>query len=183
MSVRREERVETIRKVIRENVVTDQKMLLNLLKQYGVDATQATISRDLRLMGIVKKRNTRSGYSHYVLPGDGTNSLHTTPRGSRVVVPTIPFFANVQIAEDDKQKLSAVPKSSQLKKMTISGPFVILHTEGGYAQIVAKAIDDLHDPHIVATLSGYDTILVIPSEEATRESLRRSISLLFPELL
>lgn len=55
MSVRREERVETIRKVIRENVVTDQKMLLNLLKQYGVDATQATISRDLRLMGIVKR--------------------------------------------------------------------------------------------------------------------------------
>lgn len=182
MSARREERVRIIKKVIRENVITDQQMLLDMLAQYGIDATQATISRDLRLMGIYKKRDSHQGKSYYKLPDENEKTTYPNPSGKRLVVPSSEFFSNTAQTISRVDEIPAVPKSSQLKKMIISGPFVVLLTEGGYAQLIAKAIDDLHDPNIIATLSGFDTVLLIPSEDATREMLRRSLSRLFPEL-
>ena len=50
--------------IIDQNIVTSQEELMNLLKQEGIDATQATISRDIRDLNIVKIRDSR-GHLRY----------------------------------------------------------------------------------------------------------------------
>lgn len=180
MAKRKAERDKEIKRIISEEPIHDQLMLQDRLRSIGIEATQATLSRDLRLMGIKKKRGPRSHRAYYQFPETDsrqTNTVSSSPK--RIVVPASKFMRS-EVAEEKLP--SSVEKSKLLKKMTISGPYVVLTTEPGYAQLVAREIDQLRSSTIVATIAGFDTILLIPSETATRETLRVTLAILFPEL-
>ena len=49
------DRLDAIRKIVSASRVSDQGELINALKQRGIHTTQATLSRDLRAMNIVKR--------------------------------------------------------------------------------------------------------------------------------
>ncbi|MGA1658574.1 MAG: arginine repressor, partial [Ilumatobacteraceae bacterium] len=61
------QRQQTIARIISENSVTSQPMLLDLLGKEGIEATQATVSRDLEDLGAVKVR-VRKGQTAYAIP-------------------------------------------------------------------------------------------------------------------
>lgn len=65
----RTDRQEKLIEIINFNIIENQKQLTSLLREYGYDITQATVSRDIKELGLIKRKNT-SGVSHYVKPVD-----------------------------------------------------------------------------------------------------------------
>lgn len=61
-------RHEMILKLIAENEVSTQEALRDLLLENGISVTQATISRDIRILGL-RKRRSATGVNHYVRGG------------------------------------------------------------------------------------------------------------------
>jgi len=113
--------------------VTSQDILQRRLKSRGIAATQATISRDLKELGLVK----RAGDGAYGRPGqDGASAETTLAQLQRVVV----------------RSLSRTARVDQL---------VVLRTPPGEAQHLAFAIDRAAFPDVVGTIAGDDTVLVI----------------------
>lgn len=121
--------------------VTSQEILQRRLKTRGIHATQATISRDLKELGLVK----RAGDGAYGRPGqDTTSPENALAHLQRVVV----------------RSLSRTARVDQL---------VVLRTPPGEAQHLALAIDRVAFPEVVGTIGGDDTVLVIAagSRQAT----------------
>jgi transcriptional regulator of arginine metabolism len=113
--------------------ITSQEILQRRLRTRGIAATQATISRDLKDLGLVK----RAGDGAYGRPGQDTTSPETTlAQLQRVVV----------------RSLSRTARVDQL---------VVLGTPPGEAQHLALAIDRAAFPEVVGTIGGDDTVLVI----------------------
>ena len=72
-------RLDVIRELLRRNTISHQSQLLELLKLEGIVTTQATLSRDLREIGVIKESNV------YTLPKDGDDlNLDLKPLASRL---------------------------------------------------------------------------------------------------
>ena len=76
---KRQQRHDIIRDIIREHNVKTQRDLANQLQAAGYECTQATISRDIMDMGLVK---SREGY--YVLPSDRLRAHDEPPRSPAI---------------------------------------------------------------------------------------------------
>lgn len=122
-----------ILEVVDHEEITSQEILQRRLRARGVAATQATISRDLKDLGLVK----RAGDGAYGRPGQDSTSPETAlAQLQRVVV----------------RSLSRTARVDQL---------VVLGTPPGEAQHLALAIDRSAFPEVVGTIAGDDTVLVI----------------------
>ena len=113
--------------------ITSQDTLQRLLKTRGVAATQATISRDLKDLGLVK----RAGDGAYGRPGQDAASPETT-------------MANLQ-----RVAVRSLSRAARVEQL------VVLRTPPGEAQHLALAIDRADLPEVVGTIAGDDTVLVI----------------------
>jgi transcriptional regulator of arginine metabolism len=113
--------------------ITSQDTLQRRLKTRGVAATQATISRDLKDLGLVK----RAGDGAYGRPGQDTASPETT-------------MANLQ-----RVAVRSLSRAARVEQL------VVLRTPPGEAQHLALAIDRADLPEVVGTIAGDDTVLVI----------------------
>jgi transcriptional regulator of arginine metabolism len=112
--------------------VTSQAQLQDLLAARGIQATQATLSRDIRDLGLIK----RAADGAYRRPGVDANG------GDPVVLVR-----------------RAVPE--YLRRQDRVEQLVVLKTDPGQAQSLAVALDRSNLPEIVGTIAGDDTILVI----------------------
>ncbi len=122
-----------ILELVDRGVFTSQEMLQRRLKARGVSATQATISRDLKDLGLVK----RAGDGAYGRAGqDGASPETTMAQLQRVMV----------------RSLSRTARVEQL---------VVLRTPPGEAQHLALAIDRAGFLDVAGTIAGDDTVLVI----------------------
>jgi len=110
-----------------------QEQLRRRLHHHGFDATQATISRDIKELGLVK----RAGDGAYQRPGVDT---------------TNPETALAALERAAAEFLRRVERVQQL---------VVIRTGVGQAQPLAIAIDRAQLPEAVGTIGGDDTILVI----------------------
>jgi transcriptional regulator of arginine metabolism len=138
----------TVRELIEAREVGSQEELRKLLRQRGWDVTQATLSRDLRELGVARV---------------------STPEGARYTLSTTPSLAG-----DGNPVLEAVlpPLFSTVDGV---GEMVVIRTVPGGAQPIARAIDAEAWPDILGTLAGDDTILLICRSAAARERLVRRI--------
>ena len=131
-----------IARFIQQGGVTSQEQLRELLVADGVDATQATLSRDLRDLGVVK------GPDGYVLPED------------------------LALERKDSAKEFADALQAHLLDAEPATHLVVLHTAPGHAQALAVAIDGVSNPGVAATIAGDDAIFVaLRSERAAKEFL------------
>jgi transcriptional regulator of arginine metabolism len=110
-----------------------QEMLRRRLHQRGFDATQATISRDIKELGLVK----RAGDGAYQRPGVEAPNLET---------------ALAALERATAEFLRRVDRVQQL---------VVIRTGVGQAQPLALALDRAQLPETVGTIAGDDTILVV----------------------
>lgn len=133
--------------------VRSQSALQQLLAAEGVDATQATLSRDLDELGAVKLRAADGGAGIYVVPEDGS-----PVRG-------------VSGGTDRLARLL----SELLVSTDASGNLAVLRTPPGAAHYLASAIDRASLPDIVGTIAGDDTILVVAREPLDGAALARRI--------
>lgn len=118
--------------VIDHEPVVSQEVLRQKLKERGIEATQATISRDLKEIGLVK----RAGDGAYVRPG----AERTTPAG----------------LDQLRRAVAAL-----LRGYERVDPLIVLRTDRGQAQGLAEWIDRSQMAEVAGTIAGDDTILLV----------------------
>ena len=119
--------------------VTSQTQLARLLAESGVDVTQATLSRDLEVLGAVKMRGSDGAPASYVLP---------------------PENAPLRPAQAAPARLTRL-LADLLTSAEGSANLAVLRTPPGAAQYLASAVDHASPPDILGTIAGDDTVLVI----------------------
>ena len=124
-------RHKAILELLDEGPVNSQEELQKLLHRRGVEAGQATLSRDIRELGLVK---SAGGYS---LPGrEATGAETDLPSVDRLVRE---FVTSVRTAQN----------------------LLVTKTSIGSAQPVAAALDEENWPEAIGTIAGDDTILIV----------------------
>lgn len=123
-------------KILRERSVGRQSELVAMLRQLGFEATQSSVSRDLRELGVAKIGD------RYVLMENGLMENGLVENGR---APKSHFSALRQFVHERK---------------TAGVNLTVLKTRIGSAQSVAVAIDAARWPEVVGTISGDDTIFI-----------------------
>ncbi|MDT2596994.1 ArgR family transcriptional regulator [Enterococcus dongliensis] len=135
--MRKKDRHELIKQIISENPIRNQNELMDYLQRYHVSATQATISRDIRDLKIVKTID-ESGKPRFELFQD-----HQPP------------------TEDDDIKRLIRMTSDVIVKVATVQFMTIVNTLPDNAHLLASVLDDLSSELIVATMASFDTIIII----------------------
>jgi len=143
------ERQRLIASVVGRRRVGSQHELQDALRSAGCEVTQATISRDVRELGLEKSRDVL-GRPRYVLP----------ERGSR---------------RDPRELLEAVLAQFGLRAMQAQN-IVVVQSELGSAPAIARALDRVEHAKVVGTLAGDDTCLVITRDGAEAKSVAAELN-------
>jgi transcriptional regulator of arginine metabolism len=120
--------------LVDREAITSQEMLRERLQSRGIEVTQATLSRDIRDLGLVKR--TSDGAYRRSTPGESASAVDHTAALRRTV-------------------------ASSLKRFDVVQQLVVLRTESAQAHPLAEAIDRAQLPDVVGTIGGENTILVI----------------------
>jgi transcriptional regulator of arginine metabolism len=136
-----------ILEVVDHDALTSQEALREKLLARGITATQATISRDLKELGLVK----RAGDGAYVRPG--------TERGSPAV---------------SEQLRRAV--ATLVRGLERVDPLIIVRTDRGQAQGLAEWIDRAHLTEVAGTIAGDDTILLVCRGAGAADVLEKKLT-------
>jgi transcriptional regulator of arginine metabolism len=126
--------------------VANQEDLRRLLSGRGWEVTQATLSRDLRELGVVRA---------------------PSEEGSRYLLPEM-------VADDAKPSLDSI-LPQWFSRIDGVSELLVLHTLPGGAQPIAEALDDQGWPEIMGTLAGENTVLIICRSGVAREAVSARI--------
>ena len=148
-------RFTAIQEIISEAVVGSQDELLRLLAERGFSLTQATLSRDLKQMKVLKTINSRGEYV-YQMPVQETATERVTD--ARMMV------GNACVSVD------------------FSANIVVIHTRPGYASGLALDIDEEAGDAILGTVAGDDTIIAVKREDLTQQQVIEALSRVIPAL-
>jgi transcriptional regulator of arginine metabolism len=140
----RADRERRIREIIVQHPVGTQEALAAALRRQGLAVTQATVSRDIKRLGLVKV-TMGDGHSRYVVP-DRPSPVDVLRRLRHAATE---YVLSVDAGED----------------------LVVVHTLTGRANAVGAAIDEMRWDDVVGTVAGDDTILVVPRRRAGRDLL------------
>jgi len=134
--------------VISSAKVETQEELANSLRELGFIITQATISRDIKELGLVKVPDSAGSY-HYALPQEIKIS-NSRDRLRRL------FIDNVV-------------------RLDFSENLIVVHTLSGTAHAVAASLDRIEWPNVIGTVAGDDTILIVVKPKAAVEKVMREM--------
>ena len=149
VTMKKQDRQNAILQLIGNHQIASQEELKQLLGARGWNVTQATLSRDLRDLGVVRA------------PGE---------EGARYMLPEM-------ISDEGKPSLEGL-LPQLFSRIDGVGELLVLHTLPSGAQPVAEALDGQGWPDIVGTLAGENTVLIIcRSAEARSRLTQRIISL------
>jgi transcriptional regulator of arginine metabolism len=149
MQLGKAERQRLIESLVSRKRVGTQFELLDALADAGCVVTQATVSRDIRQLGLGKMHD-HFGRPRYVLP-------HVARR------------------TDPADVLDSILGQFG-RKVTPAGNVVVLQSELGSAPAIARALDQLEHDRIVGTLAGDDTVLIISPSERDAKTLARELA-------
>jgi len=151
-------RVELIVDLIKNQCISSQEELAEILAKNGFRVTQATLSRDLKMLKTTKVPTDRGTYM-YILPD--SNSL----KDKLLATGQMAMNANFQ---------------SGFVSLEFSGNIAVIKTRNGYAQGLAYDIDMSKSPEILGTVSGADTIICVLREGISHEDARELLSRYLP---
>ena len=138
------ERLQTILRLIREYPISRQAVLLDYLRKEGFDVTQATISRDIRELCLVKTA-TAEGYRYVSSHGE---SLNTKIQGRFETI-----FRESVLGVDS------------------AGHIVLVKCYSGMANAACEVFDALQWKNVVGSLSGDDTFLIVARSERDAKTI------------
>lgn len=144
----------TIREILKQEDIVNQDILLTMLLDRGFEITQATLSRDMKELKVVKAPIASGQYAYQLSEDVKPQEVH----GMTNLVAS--GFVNIEF----------------------SGQLAVIKTRPGYAMAIASEIDHKATEYVLGTVAGDDTILVIPREDKTREEVVDSLSTFIPNL-
>ncbi len=148
-------RLKSIKKLIKNNRIESQEELLNHLQKEGFEVTQATLSRDLKLLKVGKVSDGNSGYV-YTLPSDE----------ERV----------------ESEQIFAQDFLRGYVSIDWSGNIVVIKTFGGHADSVSNALDCLNLDEILGTVAGENCIFICLREGVTGEQFMAALKKHIPDI-
>ncbi len=141
-----------ILELIKEYDIDTQEELLRYLRDSGFDVTQATVSRDIKELRLVKTLS-HSGRYKYTTGGENSSDLSSK---------FLNLFTDSVVSVEAAQNL------------------VVIKAMVGMAQAVCAAMDAAYPTQFVGTLAGDDTVLVVCRDAVqaveTQEEFRRYLS-------
>lgn len=129
------DRLSLIRELVGREEIETQEELAAALQNRGVQVTQATVSRDIKELGLLKVPRGDGSY-RYACPGNHGRAMYTRERLARL-------FHDAILSVDSSEEL------------------VIVKTTPGSANAVAAGLDHADWREIIGTLAGDDSILVV----------------------
>ncbi len=150
MRLAKNRRQHRIANLLEEHQPSSQGRVVELLAAEGIEATQATVSRDLEELGAVKVRAS-GGESVYAIPELPRDQLAPEDHLRRVMGEWV-----VEVAH--------------------SGNLVVLLTPPGCAHVVASALDRAGLPDVIGTVGGDDTVLLVVTESVGGAEVARHLS-------
>lgn len=129
--------------IINQSEIETQEELAEELKKNGFDVTQATVSRDIKILKLVKMQSA-SGKYRYVAPTQEERGLN--------------------------DKLYSILKNAAISAEKVDR-FVVLKTLTGAASAVAEAIDNLYTEDVAGTIAGDNTIFILVRTDEKAEEL------------
>lgn len=148
-------RLQLLKKVISEQEVSDQIQLLKELRNSGIETTQATISRDLQELNVVKIRIKPGRYKYEILE---------------------------KASESDLSEQLRVVFDNFVHELKATNNLIVIKTAPGNANSVAVIIDRLGLPEILGTIAGDDTILVIVDTDENRKRIENKFITILEEM-
>ncbi len=145
----RSSRLKSIKKIILENKIHSQDHLLKILLETDVSVTQATLSRDLKMLKVGKISDGNKGY-YYTLPEEGQDKISLE-----------------NYRDDFLRGFTSIAFSKNL---------CVIRTLPGHANAVAMALDNLELNDIIGTIAGDDTIMAILREDVTHDQIRDQLN-------
>ncbi len=155
---RKNDRIEHLIEIIKNNNVGSQEEILKLLAERGVFVTQATLSRDLKMLKTTKVPLDHGSYA-YMLPD-----------------------ATIAKMKNATRRPIDVPRHAGNGFISIefSNNLVVMLTLNVFASKTAYEIDMLNAPEIAGTIAGANTVFVALREGVTHEQAREVLSLIVP---
>ncbi len=150
MTSQRRERQGAILRLIRDRPISTQHELAAALSEEHFDVVQTTVSRDVHELGLVKVR-APNGLLAYALPDTAL--------------------------ERDRLRAFADAFSHWALAVESSGNIVLVTTPPGYASALAQAVDQAGHPHVLGTVAGSNTIIVVAREGVSGAELRDELKL------
>ena len=151
-------RIQLIKKIISEEVISSQDELQIRLLERGCDVAQATLSRDMKTLQVMKVSDVKKGYI-YRLASNNNGDQQTIPEISR-----LDFIADGVVGIEFSANLG------------------VIKTLPGYANSVAIMIDKANPSEILGTVAGDDTILMIMREGIGRNDVIQVLKTIMPKL-
>src|SRR3954447_7995142 len=121
-----------IRELVERESITSQEQLRSRLRERGIDATQATLSRDIRELQLVKR----------------------TADGAYRSAGNIAAASNGDVETILAEAVAALLRHQEV----VGGHMIVLRTDPGQAQGLAVAVDRANVPDVAGTIAGDDTI-------------------------
>ena len=123
--------------LIEQNDIETQEELAGKLREMGIVVTQATVSRDIKELRLLKVLSSKGGYK-YATADKAEHGL--SDRFVRMFVDSV-------------------------LSITFAGNIIVIKTLSGSANVAAEAVDSMRWPEILGTMAGDNTILVIVHDE------------------
>jgi transcriptional regulator of arginine metabolism len=134
-----------ILRVVRDRRIQSQDDLREALAEEGVNVTQATLSRDIRELGLAKLSDPQGG------------AFYTHPHRGAVRPDLAQVLPTLLVSVDGV------------------GPLLVLKTASGSAGAVTEALDQAGWDEVMGTIAGDDTVLVITRSQKLREAVASKI--------
>ena len=150
-------RLDAIKMIISSKEIGSQEELLQALSKEGFELTQATLSRDLKQLKVAKAANTNGKYV-YVVPND------------------------ILYKRTPHQSAGEMMRSTGFVSLQFSRNIAVIRTRPGYASSIAYDIDNRECNHILGTIAGDDTIMLVLAEGAAHEDIRAFLSETIPNV-
>lgn len=142
------DRQKLVLSLVERLTIGTQQDLLDALESAGCRVTQATVSRDIRELGLEKETDAL-GHPRYVAPGSRRRS-------------------------DPRKTLESLLEQFG-RRAVAAGNIAVVQCEIGSAPAIARALDRMRHPLVVGTLAGDDTLLVIAASAGDAKSLAREL--------
>lgn len=144
-------RQKKILELIEQYDVDTQENLIERLAQVGIAVTQTTVSRDIRELKLVKGMTGKGTYK-YILP---------------------------EVKRDNNVPVLNSALTEAVVKIEAAKNIVVIKTFAGMANALAVCVDSLEQSHIVGSVAGDDTILLVIKDDETAKTVEEKLKSVF----
>lgn len=134
--------------IIAQKEIETQEELSDELKRVNYDVTQATISRDIKELGLIKILSSNNRYKY----------AHVNNGEQKVISKLLTLFRESVLAIDNAQNL------------------IVVKTLSGSANVAANAIDKMELENVLGCIAGDDTILIVTKSEDDAEDIKNRLN-------